>query len=248
VKDIGEHDVLTPGDIEALVRDVLARAGLSNASAAFVARSIRRAEIAGLRKLGLGLVPHMVEHLRCGRVSGAARPHLTETSTAALLVEADGGFACPAIETGLTALGDRAQDLGIAALSVRNAYPVGSGLPFLDYCSARGLVGIASIAGLVTRGGASGTLMLEIERRSLGFSRTSLATVLPIQPDPAMAAAALPPFEGPLGAPFGLHHCFVAIRADIWPTGQSHAPLPDTVIQNSGIAVSAGLLEKIINA
>jgi hypothetical protein len=242
VKDIGERFILTPGDIEALVRDVLMRAGLSQAGATPLARSIRRAEIAGLRRLGLALVPHMVEHLRCDRVNGSAAARLTETAPAALSVDAEGGFSCPAVLAGLDALCDRAKTHGIAVLSVRNAYPVGSGLLFLDHCTAQGLIGFAQVAGLMARGAPNGSMVLEIEQRLLGLSQPS--PLLPLPVIPGREGGPDTPFEGPLGPAFRLHHSFVAVRPELW----HHAPDPPSPVQNSGIAVPSILLEKIINA
>lgn len=242
VKDIGERDILAPGDIEALVLDVFLRAGLTADSAAPVARSIRHAETAGLRRLGLGLVPHMVEHLRCGRVNGGATFDLSESGPAALTVDADGGFPCPAVTIGLETLCDRAQTHGIAVLSVRNAYPVGAGRLFLDHCAARGLVGFANIAGLVAHAAPNGSMVLEIEQRQLGLSQASPMMQSRVVPDRGTGRPI--PFEGPLGPAFRLHHSFVAVRPSLW----HHAPDPPVAVQNSGIAVSPVLLEKIINA
>lgn len=242
VKDIGDRDILTPGDIEALVRDVFTRAGVQPASATAIARSIRRAETAGLRRLGLGLVPHMVEHLRCGRVNGAALPRLTHTAPAALTVDADGGFSCPAMDLGLDLLCDRAQTHGIAVLSIRNAYPVGAGLVFLDHCATHGLTGFAQVAGLVARAAPNGSMVLDIEPRLLCLSQAATTAPPPIVPD--LQPDSKPPFEGPLGPAFRLHHSFVAVHPSLW----HHAPDPPVAVQNSGIAVSPVLLEKIINA
>lgn len=242
VKDIGERDILAPGDIEALVIDVFLRAGLSPDSAAPVARSILSAETAGLRRLGLGLVPHMVEHLRCGRVNAAATPRMVDSAPAALTVEADGGFPCPAVAIGLETLCDRAQAHGIAVLSVRNAYPVGAGRLFLDHCAARGLVGFANVAGLVARAAPNGSMVLEVEQRQLGLTQASPMMQSRVVPD--RGADSPIPFEGPLGPAFRLHHSFVAVRSALW----HHAPDPPVAVQNSGIAVSPVLLEKIINA
>ncbi|MGI3185625.1 Ldh family oxidoreductase [Nioella aestuarii] len=248
MKDIGERDFLTPGDIEALVHDVFLRAGLAELSARAIARSVRCSESAGQRRLGLGLVPQMAEHLRCERVNCAAAPRLSDAGLAALLVDADGGFACPAVEAGLNGLVARALEFGIAILSIRNAYPVGSGLPFLDYCAAHGLVGIANVSGLVVRAAPNGNLVLEIEPCSLGLPQITTTMPLPVVPDRDISATAAPLFEGPVGPPFRLSHSFVAIRPNIWPFPPDASSEPAGQIQNSGIAVPPVLLEKIINA
>lgn len=240
VKDIGERYILPPGDIETLVRDVFLRAGLPASSATPVARSIRRAETAGLRRLGLGLVPHMVEHLRCERVNRSAEPVLHRSSPAALTVDADGGFPCPAVDLGFAPLCDLAQHQGIAVLSVENAYPVGAGILFLDQCALQGLVGFASMAGLAVRAVPNGTMELAVEPKLLGLQQAPPFVPLPVIPDREKEIL----YEGPLGPAFRLQHSFVAVRPELW-----HQPVdPPPPVQNTGIAVSPGLLEKIINA
>jgi len=252
VKDIGEREILTVGDIEALIGDVFLRIGLTADAAAAMARSVSAAETAGLRRVGLGLMPQIVEHLRCGRVCIDAAPRLSETAPAGLTVDADGGFACPALELGLQALCNRAQAQGIAVLSVTNAYPVGSALPFLDHCAGQDLIGIASVAGLMTRAAPNGDLVQEIEPRSFGPLSSPAAVpaaLLPVVPDTSSATAtSLTPFEGPLGPPFRLHHRFIALRRDLWHPDSPPQPRPPAFVQNSGIAVPVSLLEKIINA
>lgn len=250
LKDIGERETLTPGDLTGLISDVFQRAGLSPDDAGAVGLSICRAEQAGLRRVGLGLVPHMIEHLRCGRVNATPVPVLSETGPATLDLDADGGFACPPLASAMQALTQVADRQGVAFLSLRNAYPLGSVLAFQDVCAAQGMMGIASFSGLEPRAAANGGLVMTIAPRCVGLpmpceTPSGMWPVTPQRPD--MPDETLP-FEGPLGAPFRLTHQFIVLRRGLWPG----ADVPDitgtAAAINAGIAVPAGLLEKIINA
>lgn len=252
MKDIGECETLTAGEIEALVRDVFLRVGLSARPAAAVARSIRLAETSGMRRVGLGLVPHVVEHLRCGRASIDAVSRITTSTDVALDVDVEGGFACAAVEESLTALCDRAKRQGIAFLVVSNAYPMGSAQLFLDHCAEQGLTGIACFAGLAARAAANGSLVLEITPRTLGLpggAGLDPSALMPLVPGAwPPETRGLPPFEGPLGPPFRLRHRFIVMRQDLWQPDIRNTGAACGPVQNSGIAVPVGLLEKIFNA
>ncbi|WP_071673860.1 Ldh family oxidoreductase [Nioella nitratireducens] len=245
MKDLGEEQHLAAADLLALVQDSLTRAGLSRSAADAVARNVLATERRGHRRIGLGLLPHMIEHLRCGRVSGGAAPRLTDIAPGAITVDAGGGFACPAVALGLIDLIDRARQLGVATLAIHNAYPLASPASGFDRLAVAGLHGIAIVAGLTPCPNPNGTLRLEIAHRTHGLGAS----------DPRLPGAlhrtgadggTVPPFEGPLGAPFRLSHRIIALRADLpVPTV---SPLPPVADEKAGIAVPLGLLEKIITA
>lgn len=118
-------EVLSLDDVEALARDVLQRAGTGTDAAASVARSTRAAERDGIRSHGLMYVPIYVEHVRCGKVDGQARPRVTRPRPGAIRVDAASGFAHPAIDAGIDTLLAAARDNGIAAMTVYNSYNCG---------------------------------------------------------------------------------------------------------------------------
>src|SRR6056297_169922 len=96
MRDSVDEDRLGAGDIAALVRDTCLRAGFAAPVARAVTRSVLRAERAGQRRFGLGLLAQMVEHARARRVDPAAVPTHDAVAPALLRVDAAGGFACPA--------------------------------------------------------------------------------------------------------------------------------------------------------
>ena len=88
---------LSLAQVEDLSFRCLIAAGASDLAAQSVARSIRAAERDGIRSHGLMYLPIYMEHLRCGKVLGAAVPLVTQPRRAAVVVDAANGFAHPAI-------------------------------------------------------------------------------------------------------------------------------------------------------
>jgi (2R)-3-sulfolactate dehydrogenase (NADP+) len=103
----------------------LVRAGARVEAASSLARAIAAAEADGLASHGLAYLPTYCEHLRCGKVNGAAQPKLQEVAPSVLVVDAGSGFAHPAIDSGFEALIPLARRQGIAALAVRDSYNCG---------------------------------------------------------------------------------------------------------------------------
>lgn len=143
--------------VEDLAWTALEGAGAAADAARSVARSIRLAERDGIRSHGLLYVPIYVEHLRCGKVDGRARPQVTRTRPASIRVDAGHGFAHPAIDAGWPSFTDAARQNGVAAMTLHRSYNCG----VLGHHAARlaesGLIGLcfthapASIAPLSGR-------------------------------------------------------------------------------------------------
>lgn len=137
--------VLSLDAIEDLSRRVLLASGTAAAAADPVARSIRRAEADGIRSHGLFRLPTYAEHVRVGKVDGAAMPTLTATAPGGISVDACTGFAHPAIARGLAALMPLARTQGVAALAVTNSYNCGVVGHHVEDIAADGLVGLAFV-------------------------------------------------------------------------------------------------------
>ena len=112
-------------DIEALSSRALMCAGAGAEAAASVGRSTMLAERDGIASHGLMYVLIYAEHLRCGKVDGAARPVVSRPGACVITVDAASGFAHPAIDAGFPLLIDAARQNGIAALAIRNSYNCG---------------------------------------------------------------------------------------------------------------------------
>lgn len=84
-----------------------------------------------------------VAHLRAGRVLGMATPRVSNERQAALLIDADNGFAFPACYMAIELAIDRARQNGIAMAAVTNSHHFGMAAYHLDPVAEAGMVGIA---------------------------------------------------------------------------------------------------------
>ncbi len=84
-----------------------------------------------------------VAHLRAGRVLGKAKPRVSNERQAALLIDADNGFAFPACYMAIELAIDRARQNGIAMAAVTNSHHFGMAAYHLDPVAEAGMVGIA---------------------------------------------------------------------------------------------------------
>ena len=132
----------TLDEIEALAQAALKGAGASHENAAPVARSTRAAERDGVRSHGLMYVPIYAEHVQCGKVNGTATPNVERPKEGLVRVDAESGFAHPAIDAGFDCLVDAARDNGIAMMTVFNSYNCGVLGHHAERIAHEGLVGL----------------------------------------------------------------------------------------------------------
>jgi (2R)-3-sulfolactate dehydrogenase (NADP+) len=128
--------------VEELAFTALAAAGAHTAAARSLARAVAMAEADGIASHGLAYVPTYCEHLRCGKVDGAATPTVVQLKPALLVVDAGTGFAHPAIEAGFERLLPLARENGIAAMAVRNSYNCGVLGYHTEHLARAGLLGL----------------------------------------------------------------------------------------------------------
>lgn len=133
---------LSLAQVEDLSFRRLIAAGASDLGAQSVARSIRAAERDGIRSHGLMYLPIYVEHLRCGKVLGAAVPLVTQPRRAAVVVDAANGFAHPAIDAGWQALTQAAQGEGVATMTISRSYNCGVLGHHAERLAEAGLIGL----------------------------------------------------------------------------------------------------------
>ncbi len=133
---------LSLAQVEDLSFRRLVAAGASDLAAQSVARSIRAAERDGIRSHGLMYLPIYMEHLRCGKVLGAAVPVVTQPRPAAVVVDAANGFAHPAIDGGWDALTLAAQSEGVATMTISRSYNCGVLGHHAERLAEAGLIGL----------------------------------------------------------------------------------------------------------
>ena len=120
-----DTETLTLAEIERLSQAALVAAGTLPENAAPVARATAETEADGVSSHGMAYIPIYCEHVRCGKLDGAAVPITERPAPAVVRVDAATGFAHPAIGSGLAPLVGAAKAHGIAALSVFNSYNCG---------------------------------------------------------------------------------------------------------------------------
>lgn len=112
-------------ELHALAVAVLRASRTSADNSESVARALVKADADGLPSHGAARLPAFSAQAIAGKVDGFAEPKLTVTGDATLRVDAQSGFAFPAIDLGL----DRAQEIagrtGVVAVAVGHSHNAG---------------------------------------------------------------------------------------------------------------------------
>jgi (2R)-3-sulfolactate dehydrogenase (NADP+) len=137
-----ERSILNIDEIAALAVAALRKAGAGEKAAQSLGGAIARAEAEGLASHGLAYLPTYVEHLGCGKVKRDAAPRVTHPRPGIVAVDADCGFAHPAIDLGFESLLPAARSQGIATLVIRNSYNCGVLGHHTDRIAQSGLLGL----------------------------------------------------------------------------------------------------------
>ncbi|MEM7279333.1 MAG: Ldh family oxidoreductase [Pseudomonadota bacterium] len=109
---------ISVAEIEEVAKACLQRNGCDDANATAVASVIARAERDGCHSHGLMRLAGYAAALKSGKVNGKAAPSIKELAGAVVQVDGHNSFAPLALETGRDELIRRAQQYGIAALSL----------------------------------------------------------------------------------------------------------------------------------
>jgi (2R)-3-sulfolactate dehydrogenase (NADP+) len=113
---------LSPKAARALIFAALTGAGTAPANATYFTEAILDTELSGLEGHGFYWLQYYCEHLRSGKVDGKAKPTVRRLSPVAFRVDANRGFAHPAIAKGFEKLVPAARKHGIAGLAVHHSY------------------------------------------------------------------------------------------------------------------------------
>jgi (2R)-3-sulfolactate dehydrogenase (NADP+) len=142
-----ETVALSLNDVSDLTRRVLIACGTVPGNAEPVVASVVAAEADGIHSHGLARLPTYAEHVLCGKVDGAASPGVSRPRPGAVVADAVGGFAHPAIDLGLPELVTAAQECGVAAMSVTNSYNCGVVGYHVERLADHGLLALAFVNG-----------------------------------------------------------------------------------------------------
>ena len=127
---------------EALIQGALLNNNVSLENAESVARALVAAEIDGQSGHGFARVASYAAQAKSGKVAGHARPSLSYSGTALIRVDAQHGFAFPAIDMAIRELSVLARQTGIAAAAIRNSHHCGQLGMHVERLAEAGLVGL----------------------------------------------------------------------------------------------------------
>jgi (2R)-3-sulfolactate dehydrogenase (NADP+) len=125
-----------------LIAGALERSGTSADNAAAVARALVAAELAGQTGHGLRRVAAYSAQAASGKVAGQAVPAVSQPRPGAIAVDANNGFAYPALEAAFAPLGAAARSQGIAAAGIRRSHHCGVAGVIVEAYAAAGLVAL----------------------------------------------------------------------------------------------------------
>jgi (2R)-3-sulfolactate dehydrogenase (NADP+) len=131
---------LTLGQAESLVADALTRCRTRRDNAACVARALVAAEADGLKGHGLTRVPGYAAQAKAGKVDGLAVPAIERPRPGAAMIDAQNGFAYPALDAAVALLPEMARAAGIACAAVRRSHHCGAAGHPVERLGEQGLV------------------------------------------------------------------------------------------------------------
>jgi (2R)-3-sulfolactate dehydrogenase (NADP+) len=130
-------------DAKTLATKAFLAAGLPPATALTVARALVAAEADGLASHGLMRLPYYADQALSGKVKAAAEPRLERKAPAAIHVDANEGFAYPAIALALEEGGRIAREQGIAIAAIGNSHHAGAIGHHVEAVAQNGLLALA---------------------------------------------------------------------------------------------------------
>jgi (2R)-3-sulfolactate dehydrogenase (NADP+) len=134
--------VLTTAEANELVVRTLIRCRTDPDNARSVACALVAAEAEGLEGHGLSRVPIYAAQAKRGKVNGFAKPAIEWCRPAVLGIDANNGFAYPALNVAVKSLPQAARQNGIAAASIRRSHHCGVAGHPVERLAETGLVGL----------------------------------------------------------------------------------------------------------
>ncbi len=129
-------------DATGLIRRALTASGLNADVAASVATALVAAEAEGQVGHGFSRLGDYVAQLRSGKINGNAKVTVRALQPASLRIDADHGFAFPALDVALDAGLPVASELGIAVMGITNSHHCGALSIQVDRIARAGLIGL----------------------------------------------------------------------------------------------------------
>ncbi len=135
---------MLPADVEGLAARALEKSGASKANAAATAAALIAAEIDGQLGHGIARVPPYAAQLKAGKIAGHALPEVMRTRPGAFRVDAQGGFAYPALDLAIECLLRAATETGIAAATIFHSHHIGQAGRTVERLADQGLIALVA--------------------------------------------------------------------------------------------------------
>ena len=129
-------------ELEQLATDVLVKAGTAEPAARSTARALVRANQDGLNSHGLARLKAYSAQVAAGKVAGAAVPSLDKLGPSAARIDANDGFAFPALDMAIDALVDITAETPVAGIAITNSHHFGVAGHHVERLAMRGVVGL----------------------------------------------------------------------------------------------------------
>lgn len=137
------EDVCMPiSDAEALVKRALEASNVSRNNATIVARALVAAEVDGQSGHGFSRVAAYAAQAKSGKIAGQAVPVINQVAAALLSVDAQNGFAFPAIDAAIDALITLTPKTGIAGATIFRSHHCGQLGAHVERLAEHGLVAL----------------------------------------------------------------------------------------------------------
>lgn len=117
---------LSPEGLLGLITEIFVRAGVPAGPARILARTCVHAERDGAHSHGLHRMPAYLATLATDWVTPGARPRVQESASGTVLVDANNGFAQPALAQAMPLLTRKASEAGVAVMLMKNSHHFGA--------------------------------------------------------------------------------------------------------------------------
>ncbi len=138
-------EYISETDLTALIAGIFVQHGCNEVVANQIAENCTTAERDGSLSHGVFRIEGYVKTLRSGWVDGSAVPTIQDTAPGVLAVNANNGFAQPALSLARDAFVKKVKDNGIALLTIGNAHHFSSLWPDILPFAQNGLVAISMV-------------------------------------------------------------------------------------------------------
>ncbi|UVL26721.1 Ldh family oxidoreductase [Pseudomonas donghuensis] len=132
-------------DLQALLQRIFLGHGCSAAVAQALAFNCASAQRDGAHSHGVFRIPGYVSTLASGWVNGQAVPDVEDVASGFVRVDANGGFAQPALAAARALLVEKARSAGIALLAIHNSHHFAALWPDVEPFADEGLVALSVV-------------------------------------------------------------------------------------------------------